>query len=609
MRFRTALSSGLLLLLGGTLAAIILVSSVILTQSAKQDVADDLRRAGRLFEDLQTYRQSLLRSEARVVAEEPRLKAVAATQDLDPDTAFGVAFELRRALQSDLLLLTDGAGHVMADTSDRSASGQDASAIPVIATSLKEGEASAVWSDGSQALQVHARRLAFGSSVVGVVVVGYKLDDRIAKTAHDQTATGVLIELDGHPIGMSPLEAGARYSRDEIIEAMRRVKVQNPEPTEVPLGSSPVLAMARPFPNYSGSAELRYVVFRSLEHALAPGKRMAMAFYTVAGIAFGVAVLFAAALSRKLSRPLEELGGFTRQIAAGTLEGSVTISGLTEVKALADAMNRMMVELRESRQKLTERERLTKELEIATKIQTTLLPNRLDVKGLEIAAVMKPASEVGGDYYEVIPLPPYCWLAIGDVAGHGLTAGLIMLMIQSALACAARSDPAATPGKVLAALNQTLYDNIRDRMMRDEHVTLTILRYEDGGKLTFAGAHEDLILCRARTGRAELIRSPGTWIGILPEAIDAGQMGHLDLEEGDLLVLYTDGITEAMDATGALYGIERLLSAVEAVHTETVLRIRDHVIDEVGRWSTQFTDDVTLVVIRHRRAATASSPG
>jgi sigma-B regulation protein RsbU (phosphoserine phosphatase) len=601
MRFRTAILSGLLLLLGGTLAAIILVSSVILNQSAKQDVADDLRRAGRLFEDLQTYRQSLLRSEARVIAEEPRLKAVAATQELDPETAFGVAFELRRALQSDLLVLTDGGGHILADTSDRSATGQDASAVQVIAAALKEGEGGAVWSDGTQALQVHARRLSFGSSVVGVVVVGYKLDDRIAKTAHDQTATGVLIELDAKPIGLSPLEADARYGRSEVIEAMAGIKVESSEPLEIRLGATPVLAMARPFPGYSGSAKLRYVIFRSLEHALAPGRRMARAFYAVAAVAFGIAVLFAAALSRRLSRPLEQLGVFTRQIAGGSLEGSVAVSGLAEVKSLGEAMNRMMVELRESREKLTERERLAKELEIATKIQTTLLPNQLDVKSLEIAAIMKPASEVGGDYYEVIPLAPYCWLAIGDVAGHGLTAGLIMLMIQSALACAVRSDRAATPGKVLAALNQTLCDNIRDRMVRDEHVTLTILRYEDGGKLTFAGAHEDLILCRARTGRAELIRSPGTWLGILPEAVDAAQMGHLHLEEGDLLVLYTDGITEAMNEAGALYGIERLSSAIEAVQAESVHRIRDHVIDDVARWSTQVTDDITLVVIRHRR--------
>ena len=606
MRLRTAILSGLLLLLGGTLAAIILVSSIILRQSAKQDVADDLRRAGRLFEDLQAYRQSLLRSEARVIADEPRLKAVAATQEIDPETAFGVAFEMRRAVQCDLLVLADGTGHILADTSDRAASGQDASGTPVIATALKEGETSAVWVDGAQALQVHARRLSFGSTIVGVVVVGYKLDDRIAKTAHDQTDTGVLIELDGKPIGLSPLEAGAGYARGDVVEAMQRVQVGGSEATAVPLGDAPFLAMARTFPGYSGGGNLRYVVFRSLERALAPARRMALAFYTVAVVAFGLAVLFAAVLSRKLSRPLEQLGGFTRQIAAGTLEGGVTVSGLAETKSLAEAMNHMMVELRDSREKLTERERLSKELEIATKIQTTLLPNQLEVKGLEIAAVMKPASEVGGDYYEVIPLPPYCWLAIGDVAGHGLTAGLIMLMIQSALACAVRSDPDATPGKVLAALNRTMCDNIRDRMLRDEHVTLTILRYDDGGRLTFAGAHEDLILCRARTGRAELIRSPGTWLGILPGAIDPAQMGHLHLEEDDLLVLYTDGITEAVNDKGTLYGIERLATTIERVRTESVHRIRDHVMDDVASWSTRIDDDITLVVIRHARQSASS---
>jgi serine phosphatase RsbU (regulator of sigma subunit) len=83
-------------------------------------------------------------------------------------------------------------------------------------------------------------------------------------------------------------------------------------------------------------------------------------------------------------------------------------------------------------------------------------------------------------------------------------------------------------------------------------------------------------------------------------------MGHLHLEEGDLLVLYTDGITEAMNGEGALYGVERLASTIEAVQTESVHHIRDHVIDDVARWSTQITDDITLVVIRHRHPSPTS---
>jgi sigma-B regulation protein RsbU (phosphoserine phosphatase) len=602
MRFRTAILSGLLVLLSGTLAAILLISSAILSRSAQKDVAEDLRRAGRLFEDLQTYRQSLLRSEARVIAEEPRLKAVAATQDLDTETAMGVAFELRRALQSDLLVLADGSGHILADTSDPAASGQDASANPLIASALKSGEDSTVWTDGAQALQVHAKRLTFGSTVAGVVVVGYKLDDRIAKTAYEQTAISVLVELDGRAIGVSPFDEDARYSRDDVVKAVSDVRTGEPAPKRIELQGSSHLALARAFPGYTGAAKLRFVMFQSLDRALAPGRSMMRAFLAIAAAAFAVAVVFAAALSRKLSLPLEQLGAFTRQIAAGTLEAQVSVSGMVETKTLAEAMNRMMVELSASRRQLAERERVAKELEIATKIQTALLPRHLEVEGLEIVAEMRPASEVGGDYYEVISLPGYCWIAIGDVAGHGLTAGLVMLMIQSALACVVRSAPSSTPGKVLAALNETLCDNIRDRMARDEHVTLTILRYDGAGAFTFAGAHEDMILCRSKTRRAELIRSPGTWIGILPDAVDPEQMERLTLEDADLLILYTDGITEATRFDGTLFGVDRLLQAVESVQNESVDHIRKHIMGEVSRWTTTFSDDVTLVVIRHRRS-------
>jgi serine phosphatase RsbU (regulator of sigma subunit) len=79
-------------------------------------------------------------------------------------------------------------------------------------------------------------------------------------------------------------------------------------------------------------------------------------------------------------------------------------------------------------------------------------------------------------------------------------------------------------------------------------------------------------------------------------------VGHLHLEEGDLLVLYTDGITEAMNDAGGMYGVERLSTAIEAVQSESVDRIRDQVIDDVMRWAARIDDDITLVVIRHTRA-------
>src|SRR5262252_1055280 len=88
-----------------------------------------------------------------------------------------------------------------------------------------------------------------------------------------------------------------------------------------------------------------------------------------------------------------------------------------------------------------ERERLAEELEIAARIQATMLPRISRVAGLEIAAVMVPSAEVGGDYYDIIPTKGGCWIGIGDVAGHGLKSGLVMMMIQSILATLVRHEP------------------------------------------------------------------------------------------------------------------------------------------------------------------------
>src|SRR5262245_56596557 len=104
------------------------------------------------------------------------------------------------------------------------------------------------------------------------------------------------------------------------------------------------------------------------------------------------------------------------------------------------------------------------EEEIASRIQAAILPGEIDVEGLEIAAGMVPAEKVGGDYYDIIPVEDGCWIAIGDVAGHGLAAGLIMLMIQSTLQGLVMLSPQASPADLICALNRVLYENIRRRM-------------------------------------------------------------------------------------------------------------------------------------------------
>ncbi|WP_437669799.1 SpoIIE family protein phosphatase [Sorangium sp. So ce131] len=262
-------------------------------------------------------------------------------------------------------------------------------------------------------------------------------------------------------------------------------------------------------------------------------------------------------------------------------------------------LHREVVRQVELRERL-EQEKVRQESEVAARIQTTLAPDQLEVEGLELCAAMKPAAEVGGDYYDVIAAPEGGWLGIGDVAGHGLVAGLVMLMIQSMVSALTRRDPGQSPARVISAVNAAVYENVRSRLKRDEHATLLLLRYERGGRVTFAGAHDDILVCRARTGRCVCIPSSGVWIGALPYIDAMTRDAEFVLEDGDVLVLYSDGVTEARSAHHEQFGLERLCAAIESAQSSPVEVIRDRILREVERWCPSPDDDITVVVARYR---------
>ncbi|HEX6277843.1 MAG TPA: PP2C family protein-serine/threonine phosphatase, partial [Polyangiaceae bacterium] len=230
----------------------------------------------------------------------------------------------------------------------------------------------------------------------------------------------------------------------------------------------------------------------------------------------------------------------------------------------------------------------------------SVLPRNVATEGLEIAALMLPATEVGGDYYDVIPTAGGCWLGIGDVAGHGLPTGVVMLMLQSVVSGLVRTHPHSAPRDILCAANAVLYDNVRERMKQDEHMTLTLLRYESGGRLTFAGAHEDILIYRAAEGKTEFLETPGTWIGATRDIEEATKDTACELRMGDVLVLYTDGVTEARNRNGELFGPERLAATLTRLAHEPVEAIRDGLLAALRAWMPKQEDDLTFLIARHR---------
>ena len=238
------------------------------------------------------------------------------------------------------------------------------------------------------------------------------------------------------------------------------------------------------------------------------------------------------------------------------------------------------------------------ELEIATRVQTSILPRSLDVPGYSLAATMIPATEVGGDYYDVHCTPDAAWLAIGDVSGHGLNSGLVMLMVQSAMSAIVRAHPDARPREMIDSLNRVLFENIRCRLRADDHVTFSLFRLAPDGRVTFAGAHEDILVWRARTRQIETLHTPGAWLGAKRDIAGVTIETRMQLEPNDLLLLYTDGIIEARDPKGQqleLLGLARILEEVVDSPVET---IRDHVVARTRAWMTEQLDDMSVVVVR-----------
>jgi serine phosphatase RsbU (regulator of sigma subunit) len=245
----------------------------------------------------------------------------------------------------------------------------------------------------------------------------------------------------------------------------------------------------------------------------------------------------------------------------------------------------------------TARDALWGEMEVAKRIQTALLPDKDRVGGYVVAATMLPAEEVGGDYYDIIEAATgENWVAIGDVSGHGVESGLIMMMSQTSIFTTVNRTAGYKPATVLNLVNSVLKQNI-NRMGTDRYMTCCVIRLEHD-KIVFAGKHQDLLLHRRRHKRTEFVPSKGTWIGILDEIGDYLSDSTVPVEDGDLILLYTDGLTEATSAKGEMYGELRLQRELDAIADKTPEEIVRALLHDVREHMATQRDDITIVARR-----------
>jgi ammonium transporter len=247
--------------------------------------------------------------------------------------------------------------------------------------------------------------------------------------------------------------------------------------------------------------------------------------------------------------------------------------------------------------------KLAAELDIARQLQQMILPKQEDLENianLDISGFMSPADEVGGDYYDVVRHDDdnHIKIGIGDVTGHGLESGVLMLMAQTAVRTMCHVAE-IDPSRFFQIVNRVLYENVR-RMGSDKTMTLIILDYCDR-VLHISGQHEEVIVLRQgkRLERIDTI-DLGFPIALTDDITEYVQQYEVKLEPGDVVVLYTDGITEAENNQKELFGIDRLCQVVIDNAQKSATQIRSAIVQAVEAFigDHPIYDDITLVVIK-----------
>ena len=311
------------------------------------------------------------------------------------------------------------------------------------------------------------------------------------------------------------------------------------------------------------------------------------------GSAFGAASVMAAALSYAK----QDLGVLA--VANGPLGAPFSQADFVVFKSIAEQSafalyNAIIYSM------ANEKKRLDHDLEIARDIQRILLPAEAPaINGFQISGINVPARQVSGDYFDYIRVDDErLGVAIADVSGKGIPASLIMAICRSVLRAEAARNP--SPADVLRKVNRQLYPDIKEDMFIS--MAYLILDHQRDGVTLARAGHDAPLLYKRHSQTVTPIKPPGMVVGI-----DSGNVFDrltadfaVPLERDDCLILYTDGVTEALNTDGDEFGLDRMIQSVRASATDGAQTIVKRIIEDVRNFTGSFpqNDDITVIAIR-----------
>jgi len=456
---------------------------------------------------------------------------------------------------------------------------------------LPESDLSKRWGNGVRALVVVSEDTAEGRKIM---VLG---DREFLSQANGWNTPVMASSLKSDDTASVARLESAMDARQSVLIAM-------------PLDGVPSFAAYRPFLSTEGAGLLvvvpRSAVLAQADSAessiLARTKSMIIvvaAFTLLASIA---AVILAAFGARAVTRPVMSICRAVDQLAQGDLSARAPVAGRDELADLAQAFNDMAPEL-------SERLRLKQDMLLAMEVQQNLLPKAPPkLPGLDIAGATFFCDETGGDYYDYLQFSQQedkCDVVLGDVTGHGISAALFMATGRALLRGGA--DPVAGPARLLDLVNGLLCQDTGDS---GRFITLFFLRLEKSGlgasgRLVWTRAgHDPALLYDPETDGFDELMGPGIPLGVVPDFAYAEQ-SRPGLAPGQFLVMGTDGIWEARNPAGEMYGKDRFREVLRRHRETSADEIIAAVYEDVTRFQAGHVreDDITLVIVRALPAA------
>jgi sigma-B regulation protein RsbU (phosphoserine phosphatase) len=312
-----------------------------------------------------------------------------------------------------------------------------------------------------------------------------------------------------------------------------------------------------------------------------------------------VLVINLAYLNKFVANPLYLITKEVAALLAGTKYSKISYKSDDEFGLISSFFNQVTKNLESVSQYLKEGSRMASELALASQIQRSVLPSSIPiVPKLDIIAKTRPAEEVGGDSFDINLKDGQYYFYIGDVTGHGAPACLVMMMVNTLFDVFL---PVVSNTKELAV---KINAELKHRVNSSLFMTTSFFRWNPvSTELFYTGAgHEHIIIYRANEGICEVFPAGGIALAMAEDITEIVSEKLIRLNPQDIMVLYSDGITEAVSPTGELFGLERLKASIsKSGHLANSLDLFEAISAEVQGFTQNALqkDDMTLIVLRY----------